>query len=94
MPGGFSLMKTKIDRIIQLLETLAAGDGAQIPGSLPRGFTLDSLLTVEQFAVWRQKAVETVRDELPTTAGVIKRTKKDQRIHPRTYLEQSMKPAH
>src|SRR6185503_3722845 len=28
----------------------------QLPGCLPDGYTLDSLLTVEQFAVWRQKS--------------------------------------
>lgn len=36
---------------------------------------------------WRQ----TVRDELPTTKGVFRRTKKDIRIHPRTFFELSVK---
>lgn len=63
----------------------------QVPGTLPRGFNLDSLLTVEQFALWRQKSVETVRDELPTTKGVMTRTRQDCRIHPRTFLELTLK---
>lgn len=63
----------------------------QIPGCLPRGFNLDSLLTVEQFAAWRQKCVRKVSAELPTTKGVIKRTRKDIRIHPRTFLELTLK---
>jgi hypothetical protein len=61
----------------------------QLPGCLPRGFGLDSLLTVEQFAAWRQVAESTVRAALPITKGVIKRSREDVRIHPRTYLEKS-----
>ncbi|MDE2106536.1 MAG: hypothetical protein KGL39_55490 [Patescibacteria group bacterium] len=63
----------------------------QIPGCLPPGYSLDSLLTVSQFALWRQKDIETVRGELPTTKGVIRRTRKDVRIHPRTFLELTLK---
>ncbi len=63
----------------------------QLPGCLPPGFDLDSLLTVDQFAVWRQKSVERVRNELPITAGVVGRSRKDRRIHPRTYLEKTLK---
>jgi hypothetical protein len=84
---------------IQALLRKLAEDGApetpaavaQLPGCLPRGYDLDSLLTVEQFALWRQKSVETIRDELPTTKGVIRRTRLDCRIHPRTYLELTLK---
>lgn len=65
--------------------------GGQLPGCLPDGFTLDSLLTVEQFAIWRQKSVDRVRRELPVTKGVIGSSMKDRRIHPRTYLERSVK---
>ena len=43
----------------------------QIPGCLPQGYDLDSLLTPEQFAVWRQLAESTVRAMLPTMKGVI-----------------------
>lgn len=63
----------------------------QLPGCLPLGFDLDSLLTVEQFAIWRQKSFERVRNELPITRGVISQNRKDVRIHPRTYLECSVK---
>jgi len=65
--------------------------GGQLPGCLPTGYDLDSLLTVAQFAVWRQKSEDVVRDELPSTKGVISRNRKDVRIHPRTYLEKAMK---
>ncbi len=63
----------------------------QIPGCLPRGYNLDSLLTPEQFAVWQQIAESTVRAMLPTMKGVITRTRKNIRIHPRTFLEMSVK---
>lgn len=63
----------------------------QLPGCLPAGYDLDSLLTVEQFAAWRQKSEREVRSELPKTKGMIKRNRKDIRIHPRTYLELSIK---
>ena len=63
----------------------------QLPGCLPPGYDLDSLLTVQQFAIWRQKSLERVRNELPITKGVVGNTQKDRRIHPRTYLERSMK---
>jgi hypothetical protein len=65
----------------------------QLPGCLPDGYNLDSLLTVSQFAIWRQKSEEAVRAELPSTKGVINRNRKDHRIHPRTYLELSVKGA-
>lgn len=63
----------------------------QIPGCLPEGFDLDSLLTVEQFAMWRQKDPRSVRDEMPLTPGRIVTSRKDIRIHPRTYLERTVK---
>lgn len=63
----------------------------QIPGCLPQGFDLDSLLTVEQFAVWRQKDARSVRDEMPRTPGRVKTSRKDIRIHPRTYLEKAVR---
>lgn len=36
---------------------------AQLPGCLPAGATPDSILTVEEFAVWRRLAVRTVRNK-------------------------------
>jgi hypothetical protein len=61
----------------------------QIPGCLPPGYSLDSLLTVPQFALWRQVAESTVRAALPITNGVVKFSREDIRIHPRTFLERS-----
>jgi len=62
----------------------------QISGCLPDGFGMDSMLTVEQFAAWQQMELATVRKLLPTMAGVVKRSRKNIRIHPRTYLETSL----
>lgn len=62
----------------------------QIAGCLPAGFNLDSLLTVEQFATWRQIAPDTARNQI--NAGLvpaIKYSQKDVRVHPRTFLERS-----
>ena len=60
----------------------------QLPGCLPRGFTLDSLLTVQQFAVWRQKSVDAVKAELRLLKKcVFQQSQKDRRIHPRSFLE-------
>jgi len=63
----------------------------QIPGCLPKGYDLDSLLTPEQFAAWQQLAESTVRGMIPSMAGVIKRTRENIRIHPRTFLETNLK---
>jgi hypothetical protein len=63
----------------------------QIPGCLPQGYDQDSLLTVEQFALWRQLAVSTVRAMIPTMKGVLRRTREDVRIHVRTYLAANVK---
>jgi hypothetical protein len=63
----------------------------QIPGCLPNGYTLDSLLTIPQFAIWQQISEVTVRRMLANLPGVIKRSRENIRIHPRTYLEMSVK---
>jgi hypothetical protein len=63
----------------------------QLPGCLPKGFDLDSLLTVEQFAVWQQVAESTARAALASMNGVVRRSREWVRIHPRTYLELSLK---
>jgi hypothetical protein len=58
---------------------------------LPAGYTLDSLITLEQFAVWRQVAECTVRSRVPTMPGVIAESRLDIRVHPRTYLEAKLR---
>jgi hypothetical protein len=52
---------------------------------------MDSLLTVEQFAAWQQTPVKTVRKRLSWMPGVIRTSRKNIRVHPRTYLELSLK---
>ena len=65
---------------------------SQIPGCLPKGFNLDSLLTIPQFAIWRQVAESTARNQIHTgLVPAIKHSRADIRIHPRTYLELSLK---
>ena len=59
----------------------------QIRGALPRGYDLDSLLTVEQFAAWQQVSAETARSALAGMKGVIRRSQKWVRIHPRSFLQ-------
>ncbi len=66
-------------------------EGQQRPGCLPAGFGMDSLLTVEEFAVWRRRSVATVRRQLPVMPGVIGHGRKGKVIHPRTFLERSLK---
>jgi hypothetical protein len=63
----------------------------QPSGCLPAGFDMDSLLTVEQFAAWQQTPVKTVRKRLSWMPGVIRTSRKNIRVHPRTYLELSLK---
>ncbi len=63
----------------------------QIPGELPKGYSLDSLLTVDQFATWRQIALTTAKKKLPVTPGVIAESREDIRVHPRTYLDMRLK---
>jgi|GEM_PF-2827795 len=63
----------------------------QLPGCLPEGYTLDSLLTVSQFAIWRQISPLTASRKFDVTAGAIKSGQVDRRIHPRTFLELSTK---
>lgn len=63
----------------------------QLPGCLPFGYDLDSMLTPEQFCIWQQVSRDWFaarKDKLP---GVIEHTREMVRIHPRTYLEKSTK---
>jgi hypothetical protein len=63
----------------------------QLPGSLPKGATLDSLLTREEFCIWQRKALNWFSAHGKRLPGVISHTRKAVRIHPRTYLENSTK---
>jgi len=65
----------------------AAKPVPQVPGCLPEGFTTDSLLTVEQFAIWRQQKVDTFRRKI--AAGAVKGVSghgSGARVHVGTYL--------
>lgn len=82
-------MESPIENLTPAQPTIAAPK--QTPGCLPEGYTLDSLLTPKQFAIWQQSPLSTVRDQLPSMKGVIRRSRENIRIHPRTYLELSIK---
>ena len=82
--GGAAIVSVETKKVIE-------NQPEQIPGCLPRGYDRDSLLTVEQFAIWRQTSIRTARAALPITKGVIRRSRQDVRIHPRGYLELSLK---
>ena len=61
----------------------------QAPGCLPRGYTLDSMLTPEQFCKWIQVGVDWFSARHEKLPGVKAHSRKMIRIHPRTYLEQT-----
>ena len=58
----------------------------QQPGCLPPGCDLDSMLTVEQAAIWQQVPLSTFRKRLATMPGRVRYSRKCVRIHPRTHL--------
>jgi hypothetical protein len=58
----------------------------QIPGCLPEGYDENSLLTPMQFAIWKQISMKTVRKRLPITPGLVRHSRRDQRIHMKTHL--------
>lgn len=58
----------------------------QIPGCLPQGYDENSLLTVPQFAIWKQISMKTARKRLPITPGLVKHSRRDQRIRVKTHL--------
>jgi hypothetical protein len=62
----------------------------QLPGCLPPGADLDTLLTREEFCIWQRRGrnwFAAWRRRLP---GVIVHSKKNIRIHPRTYLDKAI----
>ena len=64
----------------------------QTAGCLPKNFDRDSLLTVEQFAKWRQIEESTARSQIAAgDVPVIQHSRNDIRIHPNTYLNSKTK---
>jgi hypothetical protein len=62
----------------------------QIPGCLPQGYDENSLLTVKQFAIWKQISLKTVRKRLAITPGLVQHSREDRRIHVKTYLAKTV----
>lgn len=74
------------------IETVAGT--ANVPqkvGCLPDGYDENSLLTLPQFAKWKQISLKTVRKRLPFTPGLIRHSRKDQRVHVGTHLKKTLK---
>ena len=63
----------------------------QLPGCLPDGYNENSLLTMEQYAIWKQLSVRTVRKRIPRIAGFVQGSRRDQRVHVKTHLAGVMK---
>jgi hypothetical protein len=66
-------------------------DGKQIPGCLPPGYDLDSLLTPEQYCIWQQCCRAWFSARKHHMRGVIIHSRDMVRVHPRTYLDKSLK---
>lgn len=61
----------------------------QLPGCLPRGFTIDSMLTPDQFCIWQQVGRAWFKARRKKLPGVKIHSREMIRIHPRTYLERT-----
>jgi hypothetical protein len=62
----------------------------QLPGCLPEGYTLDSMLTPEQFCLWQQVKRRWLTHR-PRLKGLVHHSREMIRIHPRTYLDGNVK---
>lgn len=63
----------------------------QISGCLPEGYDLDSMLTPDQFCLWQQVGRDWFGARVRQLPGVIRESRKQVRIHPRTYLDKRFK---
>lgn len=65
----------------------------QLPGCLPKGRTIDDLLTFpKEAAIWLQQSESWCVKHEHCLPGVIIESQKVKRFHPRTYLERSLPP--
>jgi hypothetical protein len=69
----------------------SGGSPPQVPGCLPQGYDDNSLLTLPQFAKWKQISLKTVRKRLAITAGLVRHSREDCRIHVKTHLAKVVK---
>jgi hypothetical protein len=58
----------------------------QLPGNLPTGATLESLLTAEQFATWRGISQRETMEKIRAGTIPAVRDSRTPRVHVRTYL--------
>ena len=64
----------------------------QLPGCLPEGYTLDSMLTPQQFCVWQGITTRWWSARRKTLPGVHVQSRQHIRIHPRTYIAKAFQP--
>lgn len=63
----------------------------QLPGCLPEGCNLDSMLTPEQFCIWQGFSRDWLSARVETMKGIISHSRKVIRIHPRSFIERNVK---
>lgn len=63
----------------------------QLPRCLPAGYSLDSLLTREEFCIWRRVSLEWLKPRVRILPGVVIESQKVFKIHPRSYLDKAIK---
>lgn len=63
----------------------------QLPGCLPKGYTLDSMLTPEQFCLWIGEGKRWWSARRNLLPGIIMESRQHYRIHPRTYLDKRLR---
>jgi hypothetical protein len=56
-------------------------------GALPKGYTIDDLLTLPQAAQWLDVSPSWLRKRARVLPGVVIESAKVKRFHPRSYLE-------
>jgi hypothetical protein len=59
----------------------------QLPGCLPENYTLDSMLTAEQFCTWQKVSRGWFSARAGSLPGVLSHSQQMTRIHPRSYID-------
>lgn len=88
------ILEGKTEKAVPLARNESVARLAKIPqraGCLPEGYDENSFLTPEQFAVWKQLSIKTVRNRLPLIPGLVRNSRRDQRIHVKTHLAVALK---
>lgn len=82
-------METVTERSEPLARNDTVAKHAKVPqvwGCLPEGYNDNSLLTLPQFARWKQISVKTAKKRWPHTPGRVQHSVRDRRVHVGTHL--------